>query len=599
MKRLFSVAFAAALSVAAFAQSEAPAFPGAEGHGRYVTGGRGGEVRVVTSLVDDGKTTTKGTLRWAVNGNSKKIVVFNVGGIVELVSDLKIGQNTTIEGQTAPAPGITVRYFTVRPNSNNIIRFMRFRRGDEKDVNDGDDAIWQRQKTGIILDHCSMSWSNDEIASFYDNNNFTMQWCTLGEALNYGHTKGSHSYGAIWGGKLASFHHNMICHVKNRAPRFNGARYGWADYTDNSLYSTYKWENTVQAENVDFRNCLIYNAASSGACYGGPGGGQINIINNYYKAGPSKSSLNVTAVSVATSENADKDHPKLYSMTSRYYIDGNTTVTSKGVKTENRDWNGVSYDDGVFTINGEKYSLDTNNYYGDAVEHVANSNGDMCVKIKMDEPAPTGEVTTHSAANAYEKILLYGGSSLDRDAVDVRYMDEAKNGTTTYTGSVNNLKGIIDLVSDQGTYELTSSSRDADFDTDGDGIPDAWETANGLDPNDASDAALYTLDTDKGYYSNLEVYLNSLVQDIMVAENEDAESSVTEYYPAYTKEDGTKVAAINGTTGINNLVADTDIVETSYYNLQGMKVASPSKGVYVKVGKTANGKTLNQKIIVK
>ena len=168
------------------AWAQAPAFPGAEGHGRYVTGGRGGEIIHVTNLNNAGT----GSLRAAVSGNKKKIIVFDVGGVIPLASDLNIGQNTTILGQTAPYPGITIRYYTVRPGSNNIIRFIRFRRGQERDVNDGADAIWNNHLTGVIIDHCSMSWSIDELASFYDNNNFTMQWCMLGEALtNAGHDK--------------------------------------------------------------------------------------------------------------------------------------------------------------------------------------------------------------------------------------------------------------------------------------------------------------------------------------------------------------------------------------------------------------------------
>ena len=209
MRKFFFTLILLTATIAMMAQT--PAFPGAEGHGRYVTGGRGGEVRHVTTLIDDGKTTTKGTLRWAVNGSTKKIVVFDVGGIIELTKDLSIGANTTIAGQTAPAPGITLRYYTVRPTSNNIIRFIRIRRGEERDVNDGADASWQRDTDGIVFDHCSFSWSIDELASFYDNAHFTMQWCTLGEALaNPGHTKGEHSYGGIWGGKGASFHHNFL-----------------------------------------------------------------------------------------------------------------------------------------------------------------------------------------------------------------------------------------------------------------------------------------------------------------------------------------------------------------------------------------------------
>ena len=152
MKRRLLTTFMllATMSLAVLAQFQsAPAFPGAEGHGRFVTGGRGGEIRYVTNLNNSGT----GSFREAVKGDAKKIVVFNVGGVITLPSDLSIGDNTTILGQTAPAPGITLRYYTVSPGANNIIRFIRIRRGQEKNINDGADACWQRQKTGIIFDH--------------------------------------------------------------------------------------------------------------------------------------------------------------------------------------------------------------------------------------------------------------------------------------------------------------------------------------------------------------------------------------------------------------------------------------------------------------
>ena len=271
------------LCMGTVAQAQAPAFPGAEGHARYTTtGGRGGNVYHVTTLADDASGSTRGSLRWCLKQ-----------------ADLTIQENTTIAGQTAPEPGITLRYYTVRPNGNNIIiRFIRCRRSQVKDVNDGADAIWTREYSNQILDHCSFSWSIDEVASFYDMNCFTMQWCTLGESLNNaGHSKDAHGYGGIWGGKLTSFHHNLITHVSNRSPRFNGARYMKDIYKSNPYYSTYNWENAVQAENVDMRNCLIYNCNSG--CYGGPGGGYINIVNNYYKAGPARTSdKQVTKVTI-------------------------------------------------------------------------------------------------------------------------------------------------------------------------------------------------------------------------------------------------------------------------------------------------------------
>ena len=474
MKKLFFVLFLLATTHTMLAQ--APAFPGAEGHGRYVTGGRGGDVRHVTTLIDDGKTSTKGTLRWAVNGNSAKTVVFDVGGIIELTKDLDIGQNTTIAGQTAPAPGITIRYYTVRPKANNIIRFVRFRRGEEKDVNDGADASWQRETDGIVLDHCSFSWSIDELASFYDNKHFTMQWCTLGEALaNPGHSKGEHSYGGIWGGKGASFHHNFLCHMQNRVPRFCGARYNWDGY------DTSKYGSSIEAEIVDFRNCVMYNWGNGNGCYGGTGGGNINIVNNYYKAGPATvNTKRVTQISVATSSNASGSPFMGYC--ARYYINGNY-VTAAGSQAQNYDWTGVIYDSGTYTINGEHYCADADHFYGTNVTYVKNSSNVDCVKIKLDAPVETGEVTTHTAQNAYEKVLLYGGASLYRDNVDARYMNEARNGTTTYIGSatktgdgktITHRKGIIDFVKDQGTYELEATSRESNFDTDGDGMPDWW-----------------------------------------------------------------------------------------------------------------------------
>lgn len=593
---------AALMSAAALAQ--APAFPGAEGHGRYVTGGRGGRVVHVTNLNDSGT----GSFREAVK-SGKRIIVFDVAGVIALKSELKFADNITILGQTAPSPGITLRYYTVQPGNNNIIRFLRIRRGEEKNINDGADATWQRNKTGIIFDHCSFSWSIDEVASFYDNNNFTMQWCTVAESLtNPGHSKGAHGYGGIWGGKLASFHHNFVGHLMNRGPRFNGARYGWTGYTSNKDYDTYKWENPVQAENVDFRNCVIYNA--QGTCYGGPGGGQINIVNNYYKAGPSHSLSSttqngikvdvsngkergnqerITLITVSTSSNSDKDHPEFYEMTSRYFINGNTTETTKESVTKNKDWNGVSYDKGTYTYNGEIYSADKKNLYGDAVEHKT-INGVSCVKIKMDAPAPTGEVTTHSAAESFSKVLSYSGASLYRDEIDARYMEEAKTGTAKYKGSITKSPGIIDKVSDVNGYteaNFGTASRPADFDTDKDGIPDAWEITNGLDPNDGSDALTYSLDS-KGYYTNLEVYANSLVEDIMKQGNADAENKVDEYYPAW-----------KNPTGISQIITSnpSELAEVKYYSLNGTLLSAPQKGINIRKMLFQNGKTVVDKVI--
>lgn len=585
----------------ATAVAQAPAFPGAEGHGRFTTGGRGGKVIHVTNLTDDASNPAEGSLRWALKQSGTKTIIFDVSGYIDLKADLSISKNTTIAGQTAPEGGITLRYYTLHLSGDNIIvRFIRSRRSQVKDVNDGADAIWERHRKNLLLDHCSFSWSIDEIASFYDNRDFTMQWCTLGEGLaNPGHSKGAHSYGGIWGGKNASFHHNMIVHVQNRAPRFNGARYGWDGY-DKTKYSS-----TVDAERVDFRNCLMYNWGNGNGCYGGPGGGYINIVNNYYKAGSGTSNrTRVTQISVASSGNASSDHPELYGLSSRYYIQGNYVTAASS--PENYDWSGVKYDGGLQTLNGERYIPDANHNFGENVEYVSISGKD-CVKLKLDSPIDAGTVTTHSAETAYEKVRTYAGSSLYRDAVDARYMEEARTGTVTYHGDVAYVKdgktysmskteGIVDFINDPdgeanpktASYpELPMNVRPADFDTDGDGMPDAWERANGLDPNDSSDGVKYTLDTEKGWYTNLEVYLSSLVEKIMKEGNADALDPVDEYYPASKSTE----------SGIEDVTVGSEIESIEYYDLRGIRLAEPVNGLNIRRIRYINGSIITDKVI--
>lgn len=599
MKRLLAVLSLAAVITGVNAQELGPAFPGAEGHGRYTQGGRGTEtdipeIRHVTNLNDDGE----GSFRQAVNGSKKKIVVFDVGGYIDLKSDLTIGDNTTILGQTAPGDGITLRYRTIREGNQNIIRFIRFRRSQVKDVNDGADATWQRNKSNIILDHVSMSWSIDEVASFYDNKNFTMQWCTVTEGLaNPGHSKGAHSYGGIWGGKEASFHHNFIAHVQNRAPRFNGARYRWTGYDKE------KYINTVDAERVDFRNCLMYNWGNGNGCYGGPGGGYINMINNYYKAGPgTKNKTRVTQISFADSGNSGDVDTLQAGISSLYFINGNY-VTAAGEKAENYDWNGVIFDAGK-TLEGERYTPDKYHMYGEDVEHV-DINGVDYVRIKLDEPIDGGEVSTHTAVEAYNSILDYVGASLVRDAVDIRLMEECRTGTVTYHGDValpgttakSNTEGILDFINDpEGVEEpktasfpkLRTVTRAADFDTDGDGIPDEWEIKNGLDPNDPGDALLFSLDP-KGWYRNIEVYANAIVQHIVQAQNDNAFDVIDEYFPE-----------LEFIAGIDKIKVDKDpsaIRYIEYYSLNGRKLREPEKGINIRVFVYEDGSIESDKVI--
>ncbi|WP_289870825.1 pectate lyase [Duncaniella dubosii] len=596
MKKLLISVSSLLLAFGLSASESAPAFPGAEGHGRYVTGGRGGEVRHVTNLNDSGP----GSLRQALSGTAPKIIVFDVSGYIDLRSQLNVTSNTTIAGQTAPEGGITLRYYTLYFGNcdNVIVRFIRSRRSQVKDVNDGADATWGRKRKNIIIDHCSFSWSIDEVASFYDNRNFTLQWSTIAEGLaNPGHTKGAHSYGGIWGGKNASFHHNFVAHIQNRAPRFNGARYAWDGY-DKTVYSS-----TVDAERVDFRNCLMYNWGNGNGCYGGPGGGYVNMVNNYYKAGPgTKNKTRVTQVSVASDGNAEGSSLKGYA--SRYYINGNYVTAASN--PEDYDWSGVIYDGGLLTLNGERYIADAAHLYGENVSYV-NINDTDCVSLKLDEQIDPGEVTTHSATDVYDKILDYCGASLYRDDADIRYMEETRTGTTTYKGNVayvdangksyptSNTSGILDFINapdgEQNPKtasfpELPSNTRQDDYDSDGDGIPDVWEVAQGLNPNDGTDGKLYTLDP-RGWYTNVEVYINSLVEPIMKAGNMDAISAVDEYYP--------KINLVE--SGIKDTFVSGQIERIEYYNLQGMRLAEPAQGVSIRRTVYTDGKIVTDKVV--
>lgn len=418
-------------------EPQVTAFPGAEGFGKFTTGGRGGKVFIVTNLNDSGP----GSFREAVKHKAPRTIVFEVSGTIELKSPLRITTgDVTIAGQTAPGDGICLRNYEVSIDADNvIIRYIRFRLGDK--AQQESDAVKALRRKNIIIDHCSMSWATDECASFYDNENFTLQWCIISESLNHSvHHKGDHGYGGIWGGMGASFHHNLFAHHTSRNPRFCGARY----------------HKQPEREIVDFRNNVIYNWKSN-SVYGGEEGNH-NMVNNYYKSGPSTNSS-------ARSRIVSPDEPY-----GKFYVHGNYVVDNVQITKDN--WDG-----GVKCNNMEA--------------------------ARSLKPFPVLEIPEQSAVEAYESVLKSSGASQVRDAVDTRIVEEVRAGEANYG---NDKLGIIDSQQDVGGWpELKSAS--APEDADRDGMPDAWEKQKSLNTA-ANDASGFDLDKE---YTNIEVYFNGLV----------------------------------------------------------------------------------------
>ena len=490
------------------------AFPGAEGGGMYTTGGRGGKVIHVTNLNDSGA----GSLRAAVEASGARTIVFDVAGTIELQSDLRIKKgDLTIAGQTAPGGGICLRnYSTVVDADNVIIRFLRFRPGVDGIGGDGRDALWGRYHKNIIIDHCSMSWSTDECASFYANQHFTMQWCLLAESLhNAGHTKGSHGYGGVWDGVSASFHHNLLANHDSRNPRFGSPN----TYAPNATNHDIK-----QSErSIDYRNNVVYNFCSN-AAYGGEGA-RMNFVGNYYKWGPG--SINGKGMAYKN-DWSEEDRGKRRSYF--YQVDGTYTTGGKtydeGAAQIYTDGNSNHFDTSIDGSSSVGSRLTGDNRQGFLLnESTKSAKSPNITWLEKTLPISYGStacaVTTHSAANAYERVLAYAGASRNRDEVDSRIVTHTRAASYYKNGSYGSKNGIIDLPSDVGGYPtLTASNMEtlrATTDTDKDEIPDYFEELLGLDKNKA-DSADKTLDP-QGLYSNFEIYLHFLVKEITLGQN--------------------------------------------------------------------------------
>jgi pectinesterase len=460
-------------------ESQLVAFPGAEGSGRFTKGGRGTPttpttVFEVTNLNDD---NNPGSLRYALSQTAAyRTIIFRVSGTIHLTSQLNIRANTTVAGQTAPGDGICLADRPVVINGDNVIvRYMRFRMGDRfqnlgmVDGSGSDDAFSNLGNKNIIIDHCTSGWSSDEALTIYRGDSVTVQWSFITEPLNYSYHFETgdvdfeeHGYGGIWGGRHATFHHNLIAHVKGRAPRFDGSR----------NLSPF----TAGQENADFRNNVLYNWNSYNV--NGGEGGNYNIVNNYYKYGPSTSTSNSSGVPIKYMViNPGKQTSAPILPYGQYYVSGNYVDGSTAITQNN--WLGAAMSGGT--------QADT-------------------TLAKAATAFDLGPITTHSAQDAYNLVLQYGGASFARDTLDQRIV----NDVLYRTGRIIDVQGGYP----HGTpYSATVNawptlnSLPAPTDTDHDGMPDTYETNNSLNPNDPADRNGIATNG----YTNLENYINGIV----------------------------------------------------------------------------------------
>lgn len=553
------------------------AFPGAEGFGRYTTGGRaidarGSKVYYVTSLADDG---TEGTLRWALStgDNTPRTIMFNVCGTIYLKSVLRFSYpNVTIEGQGAPGGGICIAGNKMYVNKSNvIIRHLRFRAGDLEKTSYP--SIDIENVSHVIVDHCSFTWSMEECMTMYDNDSTTVQWCIVGEALyNSKNVKGARAYAAQWGGEHSTFHHNLITNCNARTPRMNGVR------DDGTTVGAHD-----QFVDEEYINNVVFNWGKPNSCYGGENYApnisghydRIYMVNNYYKPGP----WTCNAVK-STRYFANASTSSVAATTGQWYLNGNMfeyNASASGNAWQSSALQSVNADNlyGVSTGSSLRaFNIDEGNTAANVINYT------------LTAQTVSSGVSTQTANEAYTRVVATdgtgAGAQLPRlDEVDLRLLKEAA-GTIQpqFYGALTNNPKMLGIIDSQTDIKLTKEDPNRAgwpylglnegeallTDTDGDGMTDAYEDAKGLNKSDAGDGGTIT----ENGYSNLENYLNAL-----------ADGS---YKP---------------TTAIKSVTnqSPTEIKRT-YYNLEGLCLTKPMKGINIVKHTMDDGSNKADKILI-
>jgi hypothetical protein len=438
-------------------QANVPAFPGAEGGGKYSFGGRGGRVYVITNLADSGA----GTFREVCEAAGPRIAVFNISGIIHLKSPVHIlAPYLTIAGQAAPGEGVCIAGRTTHVDTHDVvIRYMRFRRG-ATNLFDRDDCLGGQPIGNIMIDHCSASWGLDENLSMYRHVyrpkdsaewlklptlNITIQWCISSEALN----TYDHAFGGTWGGLNTSFHHNLFACNTGRNPSI-GMSYDF-NFVNNVLFN---WRHRT----LD----------------GGDQGSRVNCINNYYKPGPA------TPVAPGRHRIGEPQgstfKPDATVRYGKWFVAGNVVEGDERVTADN--WaGGVQFKDESHTE-----SLST--------------------RVRVNAPFPMAPITTQSAKAAFERVLAGAGATLpQRDTVDQRAVEQVRNCRMAFPEG----KGIITDISQVGGYPNYQGQPFSDLGADG--IPLWWKRQYHLDENDPE---LAKKDLNGDGYTVMDKYLDGL-----------------------------------------------------------------------------------------